>query len=381
MNWKHPLFRVLAIYVMISMSTLTPLAGIGRAEAAIGVKTLIVGGLVGGAALLALGALSGPAGAIGAVGAAGTGFSGLMGGAVGGLTGGVGGMVAGLGTLGTIALGIGGALLGAHFLGPLMASISPMILIPALLVGGGLLVYSFMTRQNRMGSTYDERFGGIGNNSLVNAGSRLANRSESGTSGSSGATGFLDRFRSVFDRDRRDDTAWWDQRYVDQSGYVRYNTDFWGKLDRFLNGRSNQLSNANALSSGIGYGNTLYVNPGSNVPVDQTGRVTMGGTSSVQSVSRAGLTPQAPTTLEKASDSEDVDESLEASEARRKAAYEKLVEVLKRKQTERSANGTAEASVGTDLRDPEVAKALADYREADRELKELTGRLQPQEKQ
>lgn len=381
MNWKHPFFRVLAIYVMISMSTLTPLAGIGRAEAAIGVKTLLVGGLVGGAALLALGALSGPAGAIGAVGAAGTGFSGLMGGAVGGLAGGVGGMVANLGTLGTIALGIGGALLGAHFLGPLMASISPMILIPAVLVGGGLLVYSFITRQNRYGSTYDQRFGGVGNNSFWNSQSRLANQSQTGSSSSSGGTGFLDRFRSVFDRDRRDDTAWWDQRYVDQNGYVRYNTDIWGKLDRFLNGRNTFLGNGNPQQSGIGYGNTGYVTPGSNVPTDQAGRVTMGGTSYVQPVTRTGLAPQAPTSLDKDSDSQGSDETLQASEAKRKAAYEKLVEVLKRKQTERSANGTAPASVGADLRDPEVAKALADYREADRELKELTGRLQPQEKQ
>ena len=324
MRFNHVIFRYLAIYVAIAMCTLTPLAGIGRAEAAINTKTLVIGGLVGGAALLALGALSGPAGIIGSVGAAGTGFGTIMGGAVGGLAGGTTGTIAGFGTLGTVALGVAGLFLGAQFLGPALASISPFILVPAVLVGAGLLVYSFINRQRRYGTVYDQRFRRPSDDPLWSAQSRLANTSETGAEDSQG--GFLDRFRSIVDRNRRDDVPWWNKRYVDNSGYLRYNTDIWD-----------------------------------------------------QSATRYGLSPRAPES-ETAKEDPDVEEALKAAEARRKAAYQKLVSTLKRKKSQTpSAEAPGDGTPG--LNDPEVLEAIREYREADREIKELTERLQPREKQ
>lgn len=374
MNWKHPILRYLAIYVAVCVSTLTPLAGLNKAEAAIGVKTLLVGGLVGGAALLAMGALSGPAGALGAIGAAGTGFSGLMGGAVGGMAGGTAGMISGLGTLGTIALGLGGALLGAHFLGPLMASISPFILVPALLVGGGLLVYSFLNRNKSMGPTYDARNPGLFDGSFWSAKNRLGNNSTTGYSSSSG--GFLDRFRSLFDRDRRDDSAYWNQRYVDPNGYVRNNLDIWGKLDRFLNGTNGGSTTSQNQLYGIGYGNTSYLDGYGNVATDQSGRVTIGS----QTTSRVGLMPGAPTSEKASETSGDVETNLQTLEDERAAAYSRLVEVLKSQKG--GASTEAVATAGTSgLASPEVLEAIKAYKEADRAIKELEERLQPREKQ
>ena len=375
MRFNHVIFRYLAIYVAIAMCTLTPLAGIGRAEAAINTKTLVIGGLVGGAALLALGALSGPAGIIGSVGAAGTGFGTIMGGAVGGLAGGTTGTIAGFGTLGTVALGVAGLFLGAQFLGPALASISPFILVPAVLVGAGLLVYSFINRQRRYGTVYDQRFRRPSDDPLWSAQSRLANTSETGAEDSQG--GFLDRFRSIVDRNRRDDVPWWNKRYVDNSGYLRYNTDIWGKLDQFLNGKNGAFAYNDARAYGIGSGNTQYLDPGSSVRTDQSGRVTGGILD--QSATRYGLSPRAPES-ETAKEDPDVEEALKAAEARRKAAYQKLVSTLKRKKSQTpSAEAPGDGTPG--LNDPEVLEAIREYREADREIKELTERLQPREKQ
>lgn len=374
MNWKHPILRYLAIYTAVCVATLTPLAGLDQAEAAVGVKTLLVGGLVGGAALLAMGALSGPAGALGAIGAAGTGFSGLMGGAVGGLAGGTAGMMTGLGTLGTIALGLGGALLGAHFLGPLMASISPFVLVPALLVGGGLLVYSFLNRGKRMGTTYDARNPGLFDGTFWSAKNRLGNSSSTGYD--SGSSSFLDRFRSVFDRDRRDDSAYWNQRYVDPNGYVRNNMDVWGKIDRFLNGKNGGWDTSQNQLYGIGYGNTRILDGYGNVATDQSGRVTIG----TGSTSRTGLMPSAPTSSEDVETSGDVEANLKVLEEERAAAYSRLVELLKSQRGDASATAVVGESA-SGLASPEVLEAIKTYKEADRAIKELENRLQPREKQ
>lgn len=379
MNFKRTFFRCLCIYVAVSVSALTPLAGIGRVEAAIGVKSLLVGGLVGGAALLALGALSGPAGLIGSVGAAGTGFSGILGGAVGGMVGGTAGAMSGLGVIGSVALGLAGAFLGAHFLAPALAGISPFILIPAVLIGGGLLVYSFITRRQKYGTTYDSRFQDPTDTALLNARSRLANQSQTGSTVGSTSGSLLDKFRSIFDRNRRDDQFWWDQRYVDGNGYVRYNQDIWGKLDRFFNGRNSGFDSTDLRSFGVGYGNTAYLGSNGGVPTDQAGRVVMGGETTVQTSTRTGLTPSAP---ESASLTEaNADEALKVAQEKRSAAYNKLISTLKeKKSTKASATAGAAPSV-PGISDPAVLEAIREYREADRVIKELEKRLQPQEKQ
>jgi hypothetical protein len=302
----------------------------------------------------------------------------MMGGAVGGVVGGVSGAMAGFGMLGSVAMGLAGMFLGANFLAPLLAGISPMILVPAALVGGGLLLYSWFNRRPRYGTAADQRFqDGPFDSSLFNAQSRLANQSQTGSSGSQQAGSFLDRFRSILDGDRRDDHFWWDQRYVDSNGYVRNNPDFWGKLDIFFNGRNGGAGYGDLSVFGIGQGNTQYLSPTGNVRTDQAGRVAIGSTSTVQSVQRVGLAPQAPTS-ETATAGETVERALTEAEARRKAAYGKLVEALKRSKSQTAAPGVESKPR---LTDPEVLEAIREYREADREIKELTERLQPREKQ
>jgi hypothetical protein len=272
-----------------------------------------------------------------------------------------------------VALGVAGLFLGAHFLGPALASISPFILVPAVLIGGGLLVYGFMNRQQRYGSVYDQRFERPFDDPLWSAQSRLANQSDTGSD--TGQRGFLDRFRSIVDLDRRDDTPWWNERYVDNSGYLRYNSNIWGKLDQFLNGKNGAFAYNDARAYGIGYGNAQYMDPYGGVSSDQAGRVT----GSVQTSARTGLAPQAPES-ESAREDQGVDGALKAAEARRDAAYEKLVSALRRKNSQTETVQTP-ANAASGLRDPEVLEAIREYRQADSEIKELTGRLQPREKQ
>lgn len=372
MNFKHPFFRVLAVYLVVALATLTPLASLHRAAMAMGLKTLLVGGLVGGAALLALGALAGPASAIGAAGCAGTSFMGVLGGALGtavaGITGlavATGTMVAG--TLGTVGLLVGGALLGV--LG-LMAT--PWVIVPAILAGGGLLAWAWS--KNRYGSPYDQRYDRPFDSSVFDAGHRLANTSDSGYKGSS-TGGFFDRFRSIFDRDRRDDSFFYNSRYVDSQGYVRRGNDFFSRIDQFFNGR-NRGSGAEANAYGRGYGAFGIMDPAGTVPTDRSGRTTIGQGSMV---GRTSLLPSAPEETDVVSEEQtsSLTAQLSEAEAARRAAYARLIQAIKDHQQNQEPAAAGTSSLQSD----EVQEAIRDYKEADRQVKEITGRLQDREKQ
>lgn len=368
MGFKHPLYRILTIYVIVALVTLTPLSSLQQAAHALGLKGVLVGGLVGGAALMALGALAGPAGIVGAAGCAGTGFLGTLGGVIGAAVSGITGLCAatgtlGLGTLGTIGLIAGGAFMAVAGLG-----LSPWLVVPALALGGGLLAYSW-SRNNRYGTSEDARYDGVFDNVVLDASSRLANQSSSGTDEDQG--GFLDKVRSIFDRDRRDDTFFTNTKYVDSSGYVRSGTDFFSMLDGFLNGRNSGYSGYNSVYGTV---NSL-VDVNSRYSTSRTGQVTTLGSTT----SRTSLNPGAPSetegTIAEEGSGLDTDELAEA-EAARKAAYERLIQAVKDNQTD----GPAAASTST-LQSAEVQEAIAAYKEADRLVKEITGRLQDREKQ
>lgn len=373
MNFKHPFFRVLAIYLVVALATLTPLASLHRAAMAIGLKTLLVGGLVGGAALLALGALAGPASAIGAAGCAGTSFMGVLGGAVGTAVAGITGLCVATGTLAAGTLGTMGLMVGGALLGVLGLMASPWMIVPAVVLGGGLLVWAWS--KYRYGSPYDQTRDRPFGSSIFDAGGRLANQSESGYSdGGAGSSGsFLDRFRSIFDRDRRDDSFFYNSRSVDSQGYLRRGNDIFSRIDQFFNGRNRGTAAQNALYGTYGaYG---VMDPNGVVPTDRSGRVVGQGSA----VGRTGLVPLSPSETPALSEGETPSSSDELSdaEAARKAAYERLIRAIKdQKQNE------APAAAGTSsLQSDEVQEAIRDYREADRHVKEITGRLQDREKQ
>lgn len=370
MNIKHPLLKLLAAYVALALVTLTPMASLQRAAMAVGLKTVVVGGLVGGAALLALGALSGPAAAIGAAGTAGTGFLGTMGAVLGTAVAGITGLLTAtgtiaLGTMATLGLMIGGA-------GVAIASLigSPWVIVPALVLGAGLLAYTFRRNSYHVGQPHDQRFDRPFHGPFWDSGSRLANRSESGVPGSE--PGFFDRFRSVVDRDRRDDSFFLTNRFVDPHGYVRQGTDFFARLDQFIHGRNTGYAGDPRMNM-TGYGTFGTLSPHAQYSADRTGRVAFGTTYPVY---RTGLTPTAPepTPTEDGEASRVRTELLEAENLRR-AAYERLIDAV------RTPNDQASSTTTSNLQSDEVQRAIQDYREADRLVKELTGRLQAQEKQ
>lgn len=359
MNFRHPVYRLLAVYLIVAMASFAPIASFQQAVQALGLKTVLLGGLVGGAALLALGALAGPASAIGAAGCAGTGFLGTLGGAIGACVSGVTGICVAMGTMAASSLATMGLMVGGALLGVIGLCSTPWLIIPALAIGVGLMVYAWS--KNRYGTSSDQRYDRLFNVPLLDSGARIANRAESGVqqNGLTSGGSVLDRFRSIYDRDRRDDSTFWNNRYVDTSGYLRQGNDFFSRLDRFFNGR-----NAGAARWDQIYGVSGISTGGTSTPTDRSGR-----TVTYQSTSRTGLQPAAAGTTASAND------ELAKATAARKAAYERLVKALEAPQSSPAAPGTSV------LQSDEVQEAIRAYKEADRVVKEITGRLQANEKQ
>jgi len=332
---RHPLFKVLAMYVVIALVSFAPLSSIQRAAQALDLNKLLVGGLVGAAGLLAISALAGPAAAVGAAGAAGTGFLGTLGGALGTLVSGVTGITAAMGTLtmgtmATLGLMVGGAAIGIM---GLMGS--GFVAVPALILGAGLLAYFWKNSNYRYGLTYDQRNSGLFSSPVFSSDRRLANRSQSGYSGGDYGGDLGDRVRSIFDSNRRDDAFFGSNRYVDSNGMIRTGSDFFARLDQFFNGRNN------GVSGGVPYA------------------------------------PAATTDTAAPSTDDVTDADLVQAQEARKAAYERLIATVQNQ----DQTGPASAPGTTGFQSEEVQQAIRDYKAADGLVKEITGRLQHREKQ
>ncbi len=359
---RHPLFKVLAMYIVVAMVSFAPIASIQHAAQALSLKKLLVGGLVGAAGLLALGALAGPASAIGAAGCAGTGFASTLGGALGTLVSGVTGITAAMGTLSLGSMATLGLMLGGAALGVMGLMGTSFVAVPALICGAGLLAYFWTRSSYRYGQPYDQRFSGPLHDPFFDASGRIANRSQSGYQGQNSSGGFVDRVRSIFDRDRRDDSFFYTNRYVDQNGYIRQGTDFFGRMNQFLNGRNAGYGSGPSQI----YGLQQY-------PYAPKSTEVIGDDSDVQDVEQ-----KASETGEVIPSKEEVTQAdLEAATEARKAAYQRLI-----KSMQNSEQTGPAAAVGTsNIQSEEVQQAIRDYKEADRLVKEITGRLQHREKQ
>ena len=359
---RHPLFKVLAMYIVVALVSFAPIASMQYAARAIGLKKLLVGGLVGAAGLLALGALAGPAGAVGAAGCAGAGFAGTLGGALGTLVSGVTGITAAMGTLSLGSMATLGLMLGGAAIGVMGLLGTSFVAVPALICGAGLLAYFWSRSSYRYGQPYDQRYSGPLHDPVFDAGSRLANQSQSGYQGQNSSGGFVDRVRSIFDRDRRDD-SFFTNRYVDQNGYIRQGTDFFGRINQFFNGRN------------AGYGGGVPQPYGvQQYPYAPKSTDVIGDGSDVEAVE----TKASETTGEVIPSKEEVTEAdlAEAKEAR-KAAYARLIKSMQ----DHEQTGPAAAVSTSGIQSEEVQQAIRDYKEADSRVKEITGRLQHREKQ
>lgn len=356
MSIRQSLCKVLALYLVVALVSFAPISAIQQAARAIGLKQLLVGGLVGAAGLLALGALAGPAGAIGAAGCAGTSFLGVLGGALGTLVSGVTGITSAMGTLSMSSMATLGLMIGGAALGIMGLMGTSFVAVPALVLGAGLCAWFFGKSNLRYGQPYDQRNDGLINDPFFNAGARLGNQSTSGYRGGTDGT-LADRVRSIFDRDRRDDSFFSTNRYVDANGYVRTGTDIWSRIDRFFNGRN----------SGYGGGVQGY-------PYGTYGTVGSSPAFTYGTGSRTGLQPGAPETTTPAP----ADEDLIKAQAERQAAYERLLKALQAQEQDGTSTGVGTAP---GFQSKEVQQAIREYRDADRLLKEITGRLQHQEKQ
>ena len=212
-----------------------------------------------------------------------------------------------------------------------------------------------------MVNPYDQRYSGPLHDAVFDASGRLANQSQSGYQGQNSSGGFVDRVRSIFDRDRRDDSFFTTNRYVDQNGYIRQGTDFFGRINQFLNGRN------------AGYGSgTTQIYGVQQYPYAPKSSDVVGEDSDVVDVEQ-----KASDTGEVIPSKEEVTEAdLEAAQEARKAAYQRLIKSMQ------SNEQTGPSAVGTsNIQSEEVQQAIRDYKEADRLVKEITGRLQHREKQ
>ncbi len=323
---------LISFCLVILLAVAYPLAMVQQAHA-LGLKQVVIGGLVGGAALLALGALAGPAAAGTCTAAAGTSFGGVLAGVAGtALAATAGALLLGkvlaMGTLTTIALIAGGAYLAIA--GVLSA---PMVVLPALAIAGGLMLYAWNRSSYRYSTSYDRRYDKPFDDPFWDAGARLANRSESGYQ--DGARSSWDTMRSIFDRDRRDDEFFLYDRYGTSELERRRNFDLLRRVDRFFHGRTLPYGTSEGLR-----------NPD----------ITRG---------RESLRPGAP--------SSSLDE-IRKAEREREEAYTRVVELMKRRNTgapseqEDSLKGAASSA-------EELRNAIDEYRAADKRVKELTGRL------
>lgn len=294
----------------VCMLLLSPLH-VERAEAFPGIATVAAGSAAGGAAALGITALIKAVG----IGTAALGLPGifLVGAALGGaFTAMLGnGMTdqSGKGlAMGTMAAAGGAAVLSAGgFL------FTPWVLIPAAAIGIGTLVYTYVRKPPGWGGPGDIR----NNTGLNSAFFGPTYRSADPTAQQNRS--FLDRARSVFDRNRRDDNLFGGS-YVRADGTMYRSDDMYARIGNYLGGNvpQNQYGGG-AHFYGPGYGNQGYFSPGAAPRTDRLGQVILGGNSRTQFVTARG---SAQASAPQSSD------GLKAAEAQRDAAYKSLVETL-----------------------------------------------------
>lgn len=138
------------LYLALMMTLVAPAALHTRtAQAEVGVKTVLLGGLVGAGALLAAVSMAGPAKVMASAGTAGTGFGAILGRALGAMWSGVNAVALGLKTAAmTVASAIGSAASGAASAAGALLS-NPWFLGGAAIIGGGLLAYHFYKKNQR----------------------------------------------------------------------------------------------------------------------------------------------------------------------------------------------------------------------------------------
>ncbi len=336
-RWMRRISTVLAATLML----LSPLTA-PRAEAFPGIATLAASAVGGGATAMGVGALVSALG----LGAASVGMPALAlaGAAIGGFTafavGNDNGADSGKGV--GLGLAAAGASAAALSLGGFL--FSPWILLPAVAVGAGYLLFKFADRPQRAGAFGDTRFGNGFSDPFFSPFHRSANTSATGAYGDDQSV--IDRIRNVFDRNRRDDT-FFQGSTVMPDGTLRAQNDLFGRLGQFVSGRTDTGSYGGPTSFyGPGYGNAGYFSPYALPTTDRTGRVTVGAgqgrvgfQASMDPLSARPPAAGAPTSS-----------SLSAAAEARDEAYQALVEATGGKDT------------------AAIAKALDAYRKASAEF-------------
>ena len=175
--------------------------------------------------------------------------------------------------------------------------------------------------------------------------------------------------------DRRDDSFYTSNRYVDSNGYIRQGTDVMSQIDRFFNGSNSGYTGGDPTRTNSLYTGRSVISSGSVVSTDRSGRV-IG-----YSDARGGITAPraAETSVEtNVTTSEETQTAINDAENARREAYENL---LKAMNESKSSDSDVPATLNSGLQNESVQAAIKAYKEADKLVKELTGRLQHLEKQ
>lgn len=326
--------RLLSTILTVCMLFAGPM-GVSQARAGAPVESVAIGAGAGAAAALGTSAL------VGALGL-GTAAVGLPVVALAGAT--LGGIVTAIqgeetGSRFGSAQGLSALLAGA---GASVASLSgflfsPFVLVPAAAVGIGALAYAYMKRSKQWGTPGDTRNNAGFTDPFFSPQTRLANRNDQSAYGDDRS--LLDRARSVFDRDRRND-GFMAGAQVNQDGTLYRRSDLVARGMNWLNGTTLTGSYGDSYQSfGPGYGNSGYFSPGSQPRTDRLGQISVGGSSRTGfSSSMASQNAYSPTSSGEAM----------TAIADRDAAYKALLEAMSQQST-----------------DPEAyQQALESYREA-----------------
>jgi len=361
----------MSIFLVVALISFAPVTALQKATQAADLNKLLIGGAIGAAGLVAAGALIGPIGAIGAVGAAGTGIVGAIGGTLGTVVSGVTAIASSMGELSMSAVSTLGLMLGGAAIGVAGLLGTGFALVPLAVLGAGVTAYMMKRSNYRYGTPYDRRYSGPLHDSFFDAGSRFGNRS--------GDRSLSDRVRSIFDRDRRDDNFYSSNRHVDQNGYIRQGSDTMSSINRFFNGTNGGYNSGDPLRRDSNFMNNRTYDSGAIFPTDRSGRV-VGSQNDFRTGFRGPMTAE-DSAKPSVTNNEVVVEkqiTLEEAESARKQAYENLIKAM---QNSENSDGDVPATLNSKLLSEEVKSAVSEYKEADKLLKELTGRLQHMEKQ
>ncbi len=316
--------RALAMYLALSLLILSPFQVMAQNPTDMGVKTLMLGGLAGVGGLFALKAMIGPSTAVGSMAAAGTGVFATVGRGLGAVMSGVSSLASTLAT-GAKALFAGaGSLMGSGFSALTRVVSSPYFLVPAALIGGGLLVYHF----------YKQSQDPAGNLPGVRK------------------LGFFERFRSMAIGGGQLANGYGSRRPLPPSAY---NTGLYSGMNQFYNGGPAAFSTAGVQDLG-GFGATTSTDP---VGITALGETAPAALDSQDP--RANLHPSSP------EDTAALQDRLRASEIARSEAYNRLVTSLK------GSRGSETGS--SNMVDDDVQEAIRDYKQAHQEIQELRGLL------